>query len=676
MVHRRNSCQADDIPHAAVHASRCSCQPDVSSSERGGEELPGCQLASNRVNDAAGNGAGPEVVAAVCRGASALAWLVHMEAAGGGDGVTDQTPEGFLVAVLPPHTPQPRQHRLHNRCRSRRRGISQQAKGRKVLCCTAGGSGGGKEARAAPHGKGGKQQGGRERRVGPAKPWQQHSQCIRKRWRLQQPISQLSGGSPGSMHPGRRQRSQQRRQPLHSIEAAGKGGVAAEHGGPHKGVGSTARRRRHRLLQVKELAQGGHASSREVDEVVINASGEVWGAEVQVAPQRRRPAPRAQHQRLLSNISHWRQAAQAGMQAPQRRRQLRYGARRRLPSRPQQQAHRVDGDISTTAQQSTCYGYPRHGSRGQQQLQSPPGVTRGDVLAPGQSPKATIRRPPGQHPASKPSKLARGIAWGLAAVHHLGSDAHQLSHVLLEGVARELCMVKQLRDAIRRGGKAAAKGREAGKGGYAGKAAPNTTHECRPAGGRVCSCPKGDTQGSGLANNPQAVHNGREPSRHITNGEEGGLGWVEALPSGSTKGIHGRQKGGHSVEGGQQRLSVVIVLQCGELLASHWDANAAGLEQLEQGLRNKEVKEGGKGAALPHASQKGCRRGGEAVHHGVGPGVGQEQAGEGEEARPHPKGIHSRKEELPINRVIGFAKVTEHNHSYCRALYCLHTTLT
>ncbi|KAI3435013.1 hypothetical protein D9Q98_003065 [Chlorella vulgaris] len=275
MVHRRNSCQADDIPHAAVHASRCSCQPDVSSSEWGGEELPGCQLASNRVNDAAGNGAGPEVVAAVCRGASALAWLVHMEAAGGGDGVTDQTPEGFLVAALPPHTPQPRQHRLHNRCRSRCRGISQQAKGCKVLCCTAGGSGGGKEARAMPHGEGGKQQGGRERRVGPAKPWQQHSQRIRKRWRLQQPISQLSGGSPGSMHPGRRQRSQQRRQPLHSIEAAGKAGVAAEHGGPDKGVGSPARRRRHRLLQMKELAQGGHASSREVDEVVINASGEL-----------------------------------------------------------------------------------------------------------------------------------------------------------------------------------------------------------------------------------------------------------------------------------------------------------------------------------------------------------------------------------------------------------------
>ena len=160
MVHRRNSCQADDIPHAAVHAGRRSCQPDVSSSEWGGEELPGCQLASNRVHDAAGNGAGPEVVAAVCWGASALAWLVHMEAAGGGDGVTDQTPEGFLVAVLPPHTPQPRQHRLHNRCRSRRRGISQQAKGRKVLCCTAGGSGGGKEARAVPHGEGGKEQGG------------------------------------------------------------------------------------------------------------------------------------------------------------------------------------------------------------------------------------------------------------------------------------------------------------------------------------------------------------------------------------------------------------------------------------------------------------------------------------------------------------------------------------
>jgi hypothetical protein len=79
------------------------------------------------------------------------------------------------------------------------------------------------------------------------------------------------------------------------------------------------------------------------------------------------------------------------------------------------------------------------------------------------------------------------------------------------------------------------------------------------------------------------------------------------------KGIHGCQKGGHDVEGGQQRLTVVTALQSAELLASHWDANAVGLKQLEQDLRDKEVKEVRKGPALPYASQEGCRRGGEAV---------------------------------------------------------------
>ncbi|KAL4857832.1 hypothetical protein ACK3TF_002238 [Chlorella vulgaris] len=187
------------------------------------------------------------------------------------------------------------------------------AEGLKVLCCTAGGSGGGKEARAVPHGEVGKQLGGRERRVVPAKPWQQ--------------------------------RNQQRRRQLHNIEEAGKGGIAVEHGGPDRGVGSIARRRRHRLLQV--------------------------------ARQRHSPAPRAQHQRLLINISLQRQAAQAFMKATQRRRQLRYIARRRLPSRPQQQAQSVVGRIWTAVQQRTRDGYPRHGSRGQQKLQFPPGVTGG-----------------------------------------------------------------------------------------------------------------------------------------------------------------------------------------------------------------------------------------------------------------------------------------------------------
>jgi hypothetical protein len=84
-------------------------------------------------------------------------------------------------------------------------------------------------------------------------------------------------------------------------------------------------------------------------------------------------------------------------------------------------------------------------------------------------------------------------------------------------------LVQQLGNAACCGGKAVAKGREAGKGGHAGEASLNTSHECRPAGGRACCCPKDDTQKSGLADNPQVVHNGREPSRHFTNGEKGVL---------------------------------------------------------------------------------------------------------------------------------------------------------
>ncbi|KAL4857965.1 hypothetical protein ACK3TF_001932 [Chlorella vulgaris] len=247
--------------HAALDASQCICQPDVISSKWGEEELLGCQLASNGVDDATGNGPGLEVEAAVCWGASASMRVVHMEAAGGGDDVADHKPEGFRVAVLRAHPPQPCQHRLHSCCRSRCRGTSQHAEGREVPCCMVGGSWGGKEARAVLQGEGGKQQGGRERRVGPAKPRQQHSRRIIKRRRLQQPSSQLSSSSPGGMQPRQWQCGQQRRQPLHSTAAAGKGGKAAKHGDPDGGVGSAARCRGHRLLQVKEMAQGVTAAA-------------------------------------------------------------------------------------------------------------------------------------------------------------------------------------------------------------------------------------------------------------------------------------------------------------------------------------------------------------------------------------------------------------------------------
>jgi hypothetical protein len=90
-------CCRADIQYTAVDAGWCSCQPDV-----GGLELSGCQLASNGVNSREQRGRPRSGTGLL--GAARLAWLVHMDAAGGGDGVTDHTLRGFLVAGLPEHS--------------------------------------------------------------------------------------------------------------------------------------------------------------------------------------------------------------------------------------------------------------------------------------------------------------------------------------------------------------------------------------------------------------------------------------------------------------------------------------------------------------------------------------------------------------------------------------------
>ncbi|KAI3425358.1 hypothetical protein D9Q98_009122 [Chlorella vulgaris] len=71
---------------ALTERANSCCRPDVGSSKWCWEELPGCQVAGNRVNNAEANGAGSDVVVDVFWGAAALAWLVHIVAGGSGDG--------------------------------------------------------------------------------------------------------------------------------------------------------------------------------------------------------------------------------------------------------------------------------------------------------------------------------------------------------------------------------------------------------------------------------------------------------------------------------------------------------------------------------------------------------------------------------------------------------------
>ena len=82
----------------------------------------------------------------------------------------------------------------------------------------------------------------------------------------------------------------------------------------------------------------------------------------------------------------------------------------------------------------------------------------------------------------------------------------------------------------------------------------------------------------------------RQASRHNTDGEELCFGGVEALPGGIAKGAHG---GGDGVEGGQEGLGVISVLEGGKQPASHLDADATGLEEAQGGLHNEQVEDGG-----------------------------------------------------------------------------------
>jgi hypothetical protein len=58
-----------------------------------------------------------------------------------------------------------------------------------------------------------------------------------------------------------------------------------------------------------------------------------------------------------------------------------------------------------------------------------------------------------------------------------------------------------------------------------------------------------------------------------------GFGGVEALPRGIPKALHDYKEGIDLAQVGKESLEVVGILVRGELLPSHRNANAAGLEE-------------------------------------------------------------------------------------------------
>jgi hypothetical protein len=159
---------------------------------------------------------------------------------------------------------------------------------------------GSEKVSASPDSKASEQQ--RAARALPAKPRQHDLQRIMQPRQLQLTSSQGSGSNPSGRHPSGRQSTQQRIDAPNRMMAIGKGSIAVEMGVPHQGVGCRPRRHRHSLLQVQQLAEGGDAGSRKVEECRINAVLVHGGAEEGIAPQRGRPAPVAKGDRGLCHI--------------------------------------------------------------------------------------------------------------------------------------------------------------------------------------------------------------------------------------------------------------------------------------------------------------------------------------------------------------------------------------
>ena len=161
-------------------------------------------------------------------------------------------------------------------------------------------------------------------------------------------------------------------------------------------------------------------------------------------------------------------------------------------------------------------------------------------------------------------------------------------------------MVQDLRHAVRGADKASAKHRHA-TAGQAGIAALHTPTSVDQSGGGSPA----DAQASPKAVAVSTTRRGQGGLR-LPNEQQHIFGEVQALPAGITKGVHGGEEVWHLPSGCQLGLGVVGILGGGQAGASHSDADAAGLEKAEEGLRNEEVKEGSQGGS-PGARQLGRR---------------------------------------------------------------------
>ena len=185
----------------------------------------------------------------------------------------------------------------------------------------------------------------------PAKARQHAGKRVCRLGRLDEPSSEGTSSSVSGLNPSSRQGIQQLPDALDCMMAIRKGGIPAQVGVPYQGVGGGAGAGTNRLLHMQQLAQGGDAGARKVEEVVVDAVGQQGAAEVGVAPQRGCPAPVAQHQGLPRDVLNGGQLPQARMQAEKGRGQggdCARGALRRV-GRPQQEAQGVGTDLRQAA---------------------------------------------------------------------------------------------------------------------------------------------------------------------------------------------------------------------------------------------------------------------------------------------------------------------------------------
>ena len=244
------------------------------------------------------------------------------------------------------------------------------------------------------------------------------------------------------------------------------------------------------------------------------------------------------------------------------------------------------------------------------------------MLASRQHAKAAVGWAPWQRPPRHAVEGSGCDGGGVATPDKLGGGAVDPLEDSRWRKAGELCMVEGFRNAVRGSGNPPTKHGQFGQGGHLGIVSIDGVHQAAPAGGRVGGSTEGHPQRGGAAYDPQAVRGWGQVSWHLLNGQQYRLGLVEALASGVAKGGHGVEEGGDVGERRQEHLGVVCVLGRSERAPSHRQAGQAGLEVAQQCLLNEEVKEGGEGAALPHASGGGRWRGDVAIDDGPGAGAG------------------------------------------------------